>query len=418
MLFLTTPDLGRWYLLGHRRGGRRRLRVAGAAARRPRSSTCGSSRATSPCSPRMRVSCSRSPSPTGSSTATPSGSRRGAGCSASADRADPAPDVPRRRDRHHRLRAASRGLAEARRRRLGPRRSPARPCCSSGRPARSGSSSRCPSSSASPRACVSLANQNALYHQADPERIGASAGLLRTFTYLGRSSPRPPTARSSAPPSTPPACTSWPASSSACAVLLLDPHPGRPFTPTHRPNRCYGREPMTITDIDPHTALVLSTSSAGSWERPPSRMPRRRSSTAPSGWPTGSGPTACRCPRPRDRSPRRRRRHTRPDRDAAPLGPARRLGPSRRRAHRARGRHRRDQAQLGRLPRDRPRRPATAARRDPDRPRRHRHEHGHRVDRARRPRARVPRHPRHGRDGRPVRRHAPAQRRADLPAAR
>lgn len=30
-----------------------------------------------------------------------------------------------------------------------------------------------------------LANQNALYHQADPERIGASAGLLRTFFYLG-----------------------------------------------------------------------------------------------------------------------------------------------------------------------------------------------------------------------------------------
>ncbi|KAA0022287.1 MFS transporter [Antrihabitans cavernicola] len=30
-----------------------------------------------------------------------------------------------------------------------------------------------------------LANQNALYHQADPERMGSSAGLLRTFTYLG-----------------------------------------------------------------------------------------------------------------------------------------------------------------------------------------------------------------------------------------
>ena len=36
-----------------------------------------------------------------------------------------------------------------------------------------------------PQGLVSLANQNALYHQADPERIGASAGLLRTFTYLG-----------------------------------------------------------------------------------------------------------------------------------------------------------------------------------------------------------------------------------------
>lgn len=36
-----------------------------------------------------------------------------------------------------------------------------------------------------PQGLVSLANQNALYHQADPERIGASAGLLRTFGYLG-----------------------------------------------------------------------------------------------------------------------------------------------------------------------------------------------------------------------------------------
>jgi sugar phosphate permease len=36
-----------------------------------------------------------------------------------------------------------------------------------------------------PQGLVSLANQNALYHQAEPERIGASAGLLRTFTYLG-----------------------------------------------------------------------------------------------------------------------------------------------------------------------------------------------------------------------------------------
>ena len=32
---------------------------------------------------------------------------------------------------------------------------------------------------------TSLANQNAVYYQADPERIAASAGLLRTFSYLG-----------------------------------------------------------------------------------------------------------------------------------------------------------------------------------------------------------------------------------------
>ncbi|MEU1375437.1 MFS transporter [Streptomyces triculaminicus] len=30
-----------------------------------------------------------------------------------------------------------------------------------------------------------LAIQNAVYHQADPQRIGSSAGLLRTFSYLG-----------------------------------------------------------------------------------------------------------------------------------------------------------------------------------------------------------------------------------------
>jgi len=36
-----------------------------------------------------------------------------------------------------------------------------------------------------PQGLVNLANQNAVYHQADPERIGASAGLQRTFFYLG-----------------------------------------------------------------------------------------------------------------------------------------------------------------------------------------------------------------------------------------
>jgi sugar phosphate permease len=36
-----------------------------------------------------------------------------------------------------------------------------------------------------PQGLNSLANQNAVYFQADPERMGASAGLLRTFAYLG-----------------------------------------------------------------------------------------------------------------------------------------------------------------------------------------------------------------------------------------
>ena len=36
-----------------------------------------------------------------------------------------------------------------------------------------------------PQGVNSLANQNAVYHQADLETIGSSAALLRTFTYLG-----------------------------------------------------------------------------------------------------------------------------------------------------------------------------------------------------------------------------------------
>lgn len=36
-----------------------------------------------------------------------------------------------------------------------------------------------------PQGLLNLANQNALYFQADPNRVGASAGLLRTFMYLG-----------------------------------------------------------------------------------------------------------------------------------------------------------------------------------------------------------------------------------------
>ncbi|MFC7278736.1 MFS transporter [Paractinoplanes rhizophilus] len=36
-----------------------------------------------------------------------------------------------------------------------------------------------------PQGLNSLANQNALYFQADADRMGASAGLLRTFSYLG-----------------------------------------------------------------------------------------------------------------------------------------------------------------------------------------------------------------------------------------
>ncbi len=36
-----------------------------------------------------------------------------------------------------------------------------------------------------PQGLLSLSNQNALYHQARPDALGASSGLLRTFQYLG-----------------------------------------------------------------------------------------------------------------------------------------------------------------------------------------------------------------------------------------
>jgi MFS family permease len=36
-----------------------------------------------------------------------------------------------------------------------------------------------------PQGLNNLANQNAVYHQADPARLGSSAGLMRTFMYLG-----------------------------------------------------------------------------------------------------------------------------------------------------------------------------------------------------------------------------------------
>ncbi|MBP8539021.1 MFS transporter [Streptomyces sp. MK37H] len=36
-----------------------------------------------------------------------------------------------------------------------------------------------------PQGLINLALQNSVYHQADPERMGSSAGLLRTFFYLG-----------------------------------------------------------------------------------------------------------------------------------------------------------------------------------------------------------------------------------------
>ena len=36
-----------------------------------------------------------------------------------------------------------------------------------------------------PQGIVNLAIQNTLYHQADPTRMGATSGLLRTFMYLG-----------------------------------------------------------------------------------------------------------------------------------------------------------------------------------------------------------------------------------------
>ncbi|MFF6999088.1 hypothetical protein ACFY93_29625 [Streptomyces sp. NPDC008313] len=36
-----------------------------------------------------------------------------------------------------------------------------------------------------PQGLIGLANQSALYRQADAARMGSAAGLLRTFTYMG-----------------------------------------------------------------------------------------------------------------------------------------------------------------------------------------------------------------------------------------
>ena len=88
-------------------------------------------------------------------------------------------------DRLGRLRTPTRVRRQAPRRQLGRSSPPARRCCSSGRPARSGCSSCCRLVVGVPQGLNSLANQNALYHQADPARMGSSAGLLRTFIYLG-----------------------------------------------------------------------------------------------------------------------------------------------------------------------------------------------------------------------------------------
>ena len=65
-----------------------------------------------------------------------------------------------------------------------------------------------------PQGVNSLANQNAVYHQADLETIGSSAGCCARSPTSVRSSPRRPTRRCSPRARTPRACTSWRCSSS------------------------------------------------------------------------------------------------------------------------------------------------------------------------------------------------------------
>ena len=150
------------------------------------------------------------------------------------------------------------------------------------------------------------------------------------------------------------------------------PHPGRPLTPRRRSNRCCGEKLVTITAVDPHTALVLidlpTRDPGGTY---PAVCLRGSSSSARSAWPRGSASTTCRScssasplePDGADAVPGRTEVPS--DRPNRPEG----WDPHRRGAHRTRRRHCRDQAQLRRLPRDRPRRPAAPSRSDPDRPR-------------------------------------------------
>jgi hypothetical protein len=66
-----------------------------------------------------------------------------------------------------------------------------------------------------PQGLNSLANQNALYYQADPARMAHRPACCGPPRTSAPSSPRPRAVRSSAAVSTPPACTNWPGSSSA-----------------------------------------------------------------------------------------------------------------------------------------------------------------------------------------------------------
>ena len=112
-----------------------------------------------------------------------------------------------------------------------------------------------------PQGLNSLANQNAVYYQADPGPDGRSAGLLRTFCYLGaivavRGQRR--LLRHRAP--TPRACTSSPGSLLAVGLLFLvmtvfdrslagsDGIPPRPARPGVT---------VPVTTLDPSAALVV-----------------------------------------------------------------------------------------------------------------------------------------------------------------
>ena len=198
-----------------------------------------------------------------------------------------------------------------------------------------------------PQGLDSLANQNALYHQADPARMGSSAGLLRTFMYLGAIAASAADARCFRHGATTAglhhlAWSCWP-------PLLLLAAPAGPLAgrsrvaagpPTHPTATARPvppeRKPMALTTLDPHTALVLVDLQNGVL-----------------GVPTGPYAAAevlarsvragRRLPRPRParragpghRRPRRRRRRPRPHRRRrAPGGPPAGLGRPRRRPHR------------------------------------------------------------------------------------
>jgi nicotinamidase-related amidase/predicted MFS family arabinose efflux permease len=127
-----------------------------------------------------------------------------------------------------------------------------------------------------PQGLNNLANQNAMYHQADPGRTASSAGLYRTFFYLGAISAAAANGAFLAGGADTTGLHHLALFTGACAVLLLvatladrslrrigppkGPETGAPAGPARagaRSPRPGEDAPMTLTALDDRTALVL-----------------------------------------------------------------------------------------------------------------------------------------------------------------